>query len=276
MTKHAEQRTICAVGTAIAVLWAGTAGALTAADICVAKKLKVSGKYAYCRMKVASKGVLNSVQPDFSGCDAKLAKKWAAIESEAAGACPADDGSTARSTTTGLLCGNAAGVSSSRFANNGDGTTTDAVTGLTWENKSYFDNSVHDVANTYTWADAASVHVAALNTMAFAGHTDWRVPNVDEMVSLYNFAGATGTVKGYPEFDYNCDTMGNPSFLCDVLTCSCGFSELWGSTTYWTSVANPSDPTEAFSIRTDNFHIDPQSDKIWEFGVIGVRGGNGL
>jgi len=40
--------------------------------------------------------------------------------------------------------------------------------------------SVHDVSKHYTW-EQAFAHVAALNGMSFAGHADWRLPNVKEL-----------------------------------------------------------------------------------------------
>src|SRR5438876_7066361 len=69
------------------------------------------------------------------------------------------------------------------------------------------DGSVRDVSNTYTWAIAFAQHVATLNGTSFAGHTDWRVPNVKE---LQNIVPAIS-----PAFNNNC-TSG-----CTVLTCSC-------------------------------------------------------
>src|SRR5207244_11210691 len=103
------------------------------------------------------------------------------------------------------------------YTDNGDGTITDNNTGLMWEKLS-MDGSVHDVSNTYTWANAFAQHVATLNGTSFAGHTDWRVPNVKE---LQNIVPAVS-----PAFNNNC-TSG-----CTVLTCSCTASSgYWSSTT---------------------------------------------
>src|SRR5262249_52102968 len=68
------------------------------------------------------------------------------------------------------------------YTDNGDGTVTDDNTGLVWEKLS-LDGSVHDRGNAYTWTNAFAGHVATLNAMSFAGHNDWRVPNVKEMES---------------------------------------------------------------------------------------------
>src|SRR5919197_1060292 len=97
------------------------------------------------------------------------------------------------------------------YTDNGDGTITDNDTGLVWEKLS-MDGSVHDVSNTYTWDNAFSVHVAMLNSTNFAGHTDWRLPNVKELESIVNYQNVAPFVS--PAFNNNC-TPG-----CTVLTCS--------------------------------------------------------
>jgi hypothetical protein len=110
------------------------------------------------------------------------------------------------------------------FVDNGDGTVTDANTGLTWEKQSYGDGSVHDIVNTYTWDQAFSAHVATLNTMSFAGHTDWRVPNVRELQSIANYQNASPAVSA--AFNNNCTRP------CTVLTCSCTQGGYWTSSTW--------------------------------------------
>ena len=43
---------------------------------------------------------------------------------------------------------------------------------------------LHDKDTSYTWANVFAVHIVGLNSAAFGGYTDWRLPNVRE--------GATG------------------------------------------------------------------------------------
>src|SRR5713101_2482006 len=109
------------------------------------------------------------------------------------------------------------------YTDNGDGTITDNNTGLVWEKQSR-DGSIHDALNGYTWSEAFSVHVATLNAMNFAGHSDWRVPNVKELASIVNYNSVPSVSQ---VFNMNC-VQG-----CSVLTCSCtNVSYTWTSTVY--------------------------------------------
>jgi hypothetical protein len=67
------------------------------------------------------------------------------------------------------------------YTDNGDGTVTDNRTGLTWEKK-----TADNVATNYTWSGALD-YVAALNAMNFAGHGDWRLPNIRELLSILDY-----------------------------------------------------------------------------------------
>jgi hypothetical protein len=110
------------------------------------------------------------------------------------------------------------------FTDNGDGTITDSNTGLVWERLSD-DGSIHDKDNTFTWADAFASKVAALNTAAFAGYTDWRVPNVNELQSIVSFVAVNPSVNAV----FNTACVAD----CTVLDCSCtGSGQYWTSTTY--------------------------------------------
>lgn len=65
-----------------------------------------------------------------------------------------------------------------RFTNNGNGTVTDNLTGLIWQQAAS--------ATTMNWTNA--IHYANTNTLA--GQTDWRIPNINELRSLYDCAAA--------------------------------------------------------------------------------------
>jgi len=71
------------------------------------------------------------------------------------------------------------------YTDNGDGTITDNTTGLMWE-KLTDDGTIHDVDTSSTW-DQAFQKIADLNAANFAGHSDWRLPNVNELQSLADY-----------------------------------------------------------------------------------------
>jgi len=72
----------------------------------------------------------------------------------------------------------------SAYADHGDGTATDQRTGLTWkrcsEGQSWVEGQCSGEASTMSWQDA----LAAASSSRFAGHQDWRVPNVRELRSI--------------------------------------------------------------------------------------------
>ncbi len=62
-----------------------------------------------------------------------------------------------------------------RFRDNGDGTVTDAATGLMWEKA--------DSAKPMDWKTA----LGHAGTLDVAGHQDWRLPNVKELQSIVDY-----------------------------------------------------------------------------------------
>jgi hypothetical protein len=109
------------------------------------------------------------------------------------------------------------------YTDNGDGTITDQRTGLVWEKLSS-DGSIHDQDQSYVWDDAFAVKLAGLNAMAFAGHSNWRLPNVNELQSIVSYGATDPSVL--PAFNTSCISG------CTVLTCSCTSGPYWSSTTY--------------------------------------------
>ena len=59
------------------------------------------------------------------------------------------------------------------YTDNGDGTVTDKITGLMWQQEV-------SATATYTWAQA----VAYCPTLTLAGHSDWRLPSLIELFSI--------------------------------------------------------------------------------------------
>lgn len=142
------------------------------------------------------------------------------------------------------------------FTDNGNGTVTDNSTNLMWEKHSD-DGTINDKDTVYTWTNAF-VRVAQLNTDNFAGHNDWRLPNMFELASLLNMEE---TLSAYPEFNTSCVPT------CTVTTCSC--TEAGG---YWTSTTSPVTTNWARRVNFDGGLIESNS-KAATNRVRAVRGG---
>lgn len=76
------------------------------------------------------------------------------------------------------------------YTDNGDGTVTDNVTGLMWQ---------QDPGEKMTWEEA----VENLESFELGGYDDWRLPTVKELYSLVQFNGSTGQSadESVPYFD---------------------------------------------------------------------------
>ena len=63
-----------------------------------------------------------------------------------------------------------------RFIDNGDGTVVDMATGLMWLK----DPQAAGLGMTMYWYDA----INACENLFYAGHDDWRLPNINELMSI--------------------------------------------------------------------------------------------
>ena len=104
-----------------------------------------------------------------------------------------------------------------RFVDNGDGTVTDNCTGLMWQKDTADTNGI---GNTLPWCDA----IAYCDNLSFAGHEDWRLPNVRELQSIVDYG------RHDPAIDPVFGAL--PSF-------------------YWSSTSFADDPFRAWDIRID-------------------------
>ena len=69
------------------------------------------------------------------------------------------------------------------YTDNGDGTVTDNVTGLMWQQAV--------PATKYAWADA----VAYCPTLTLAGHSDWRLPSIIELSSIVDLGQSSPSIN---------------------------------------------------------------------------------
>lgn len=144
------------------------------------------------------------------------------------------------------------------YVDNGDGTITDNGTGLMWE-KLADDGTIHDKDTVYTFDDSFT-KIDTLNLASFAGHADWRLPNIHELDSIVDFGNAGPTTN---------QVFHKPSCLpgCTVTSCSCT-----RSANYWSSTAYETDPTCSWKV---GFDVGDRvaALKTSTYGVRAVRAG---
>jgi hypothetical protein len=142
----------------------------------------------------------------------------------------------------------------------GDGTIRDKRSALMWEKLSN-DGSIHDKDTAYTWAGAFA-KIDDLNTAAFAGFSDWRLPNESELESLID----RGTVLPAVPAPFNTSCPNG----CTVLTCSCTLAI---ETIFWSSTSYVNAPSQAWLV---NFFDGTAyvSSKATTYHVRAVRGGS--
>jgi hypothetical protein len=79
-----------------------------------------------------------------------------------------------------------AGPAFAALTDNGDGTVSDSVTGLMWDQCSFGLSGAGcatGAAGAYTWPQVLALASTA-NAANYKGHNDWRLPNVNELESL--------------------------------------------------------------------------------------------
>ena len=120
-----------------------------------------------------------------------------------------------------LCCRGDSGYGDNSFTAPGDGTVTDAATGLMW--------TQDDSGSGMTWEDA----LAYAENLVFAGHDDWRLPNAKELQVILDYTRSPAT-HGTPAID--------PVFSCSTITDEGGGQDYpfyWASTTHANWTANP-------------------------------------
>lgn len=150
------------------------------------------------------------------------------------------------------------------FVDNGDGTISDVNSGLMWAKHSD-DGSINDKDNVYVWDDAFSVHIAGLNAATFAGYSDWRLPNTNELRTLRNAEADEPALDAV--FSQNCVPG------CTVLTCSCPNGVDTGQWRDWSSSTYQDSPIYAWSFNSAGGYEGGNSKLFDTLNVRAVRGG---
>jgi hypothetical protein len=148
-----------------------------------------------------------------------------------------------------------------RYRDNGDGTITDENTKLMWEKKDQASDGLHNWNNTYPWEGTCSNSsnklcgtdadcsgdgtcqvsggqmtifqwVAQLNIPpCFAGHCDWRIPNVKELQSIVDYQTYLPPVEA--AFNNQCTLGCTVDGANNTKECSCTQSAGPSQAYYW-------------------------------------------
>jgi len=106
-------------------------------------------------------------------------------------------------------------LAAGEFIDNGNGTVTDIGTGLMWQQAT--------APGTYTWQQA----LAYCENLTLAGHSDWRLPNRNELQSLVDYGRYNPAINT----DYFPDTVSG---------------DFWSG--YWSSTTSASYPSYAWGV----------------------------
>jgi hypothetical protein len=160
-----------------------------------------------------------------------------------------------------------------RFRDNRNGTVTDRTTGLIWEKKGD-DGGPHDKDNRYAWSldpaisedtsdrtkDTIWDFLDTINRDRFAGHGDWRIPDIKELQSLVSYGQANPAI--HAAFKSPCELVG-----IDNVTGSCTVADA-----YWSSTTDPDTPENAMNLIFDDGDLF-SGDKFAALFARAVRGG---
>jgi len=134
-----------------------------------------------------------------------------------------------------------------------------------WEKKSD-DGGIHDKDNPYTSGMTSSPYT--LNgTMVttrnggggFAGHTDWRIPTVNELQGIVNYQNVFPST--YSAFNTSC------AATCTVTTCSCTQSSF-----HWSSSIYQFNSDDAWGVSVNDGFVNDDGKNFSRY-VRAVRGG---
>jgi len=139
---------------------------------------------------------------------------------------------------------------SPRFKDNGDGTVLDNLTGLVWLEDGSTPTAGACTGGTMNWQNALA-YVTCLNTNIYKGVNDWRLPNRNELSSLFNASQSS-----------NATWLNNNEFKNFPLDSS-----------YWTSSTSATTTTKAWFVKIDSGLIDYNTKTTQLYYVLPVRSG---
>src|SRR5262249_39615045 len=186
------------------------------------------------------------------------------------------------------VCGTCTAFAGSpRFVDNGNGTITDRQSCLVWEKK---DDAagLHDKDRAFQWTStgtapdggAFTLFLAGINSAAFAGHRDWRLPSE---------AGRNSPFTGPKELEsilaaaFPCTGMSSPCVPVAFNTnCAAGCTidgaggtqvcSCTRSSSYWSATGSATDLGATWDVSFTNGFVNAD-DKTLFFFVRAVRGG---
>ena len=134
-------------------------------------------------------------------------------------------------------------------------TIVDLETGLEWEKKCWGCVGNHQTDG-HDWNSGIWTWLAAVNTESggagFAGHNDWRIPNINELQTLADY----GKVSPATDSAFN--------VFPDNFTASCN---------YWSSTSYAADPSKAWTVYFFDGSVGVEHKAI-QYCVRAVRGGS--
>lgn len=248
--------TIAACATLLSAGMAMATVAPTAQQACYYEQITAWKTYQSCMDGVVARDAKGASFDEFKAlwqCRHAYFKKWTTFQ-----------------TKRSLVGSSCQPVGGARFADNGDGTVTDNLSGLVWELKTS-DSSVHKGSNLYTWSTGSNAEdgtaftnflTAGLNTPGFAGGNGWRLPTLAELQTIL--------------VDFAC-TGGGGGSKCICTSPCVAFSD--GNTqgyTYWSATSYVPIPGNAWLVDFYNgfvFNNINLNSKTFSSYVRAVRGG---
>lgn len=109
------------------------------------------------------------------------------------------------------------------YTDNGDGTVTDGITGLMWQQSPDTDGDGDiDAADKFTYAEAVNGAIAC----TVGGHTDWRLPTIKELQGIVDYTNSPdSSASAAIDSLFNTSTITNEGGVTD-------YPSFWSGTTH--------------------------------------------